>query len=408
MVDEQIIRRRFKLIEGHLDERLRRLLAAAEAETVGFGGASVVARATGVSRRAIRAGMRELQQAPQNTEPGRRVRRPGGGRKKTVEQDPTLARDLEKLIEPVTRGDPESPLRWTCKSVRRLSEELQRRGHATSHRMVAELLHEMGYSLQANAKTMEGTNHPDRNAQFEHINKQVRQYLRKGDPVISVDTKKKELVGEFKNGGRELRPKGMPEKVRVHDFLIPELGRAIPYGVYDLGTNTGWVSVGIDHDTAEFAVETIRRWWKWMGRKHHPEAQRLLITADAGGSNGSRLRLWKTEIQKLADQMQIPVAICHFPPGTSKWNKIEHRLFSFISQNWRGKPLLSHAVIVKLIAATQTKTGLKVKARLDTNSYPSGIKVSNADIEGVNLLPDSFHGDWNYTIFPTTATLAKK
>ena len=408
MVDEEIIRRRFKFIEGHLDERLRRLLAAAEAKAVGFGGTSVVARATGVSRRAIRAGVRELQQAPRNREAGRRVRRPGGGRKKAVEQDPTLARDLEKLIEPLTRGDPESPLRWTCKSVRRLSEELQRRGHATSHRMVAELLHEMGYSLQANTKTMEGTNHPDRNAQFEHINKRVRQYLRKGDAVISVDTKKKELVGEFKNGGRELRPKGMPEKVQVHDFVIPELGRAIPYGVYDLGTNTGWVSVGIDHDTAEFAVETIRRWWKWMGRKHHPEAQRLLITADAGGSNGSRLRLWKTEIQKLADQMQIPVMVCHFPPGTSKWNKIEHRLFSFISQNWRGKPLISHAVIVKLIAATQTKTGLKVKARLDTNSYPGGIKVSNADMEGVDLHPDSFHGDWNYTIFPTTATLAKK
>ena len=408
MVDEEIIRRRFKLIEGHLDERLRRLLAAAEAKTVGFGGASVVARATGVSRRAIRAGVRELQQAPQNREPGRRVRRPGGGRKKTVAQDPTLERDLEKLIEPVTRGDPESPLRWTCKSVRRLAEELKRQGHATSHRMVAELLHEMGYSLQANVKTMEGTNHPDRNAQFEHINKRVRQYLRKGNPVISVDTKKKELVGDFKNGGQELRPKGMPEKVRVHDFVIPELGRAIPYGVYDLGTNTGWVSVGIDHDTAEFAVETIRRWWKWMGRKHHPEAQRLLITADAGGSNGSRLRLWKTEIQKLADQMQIPVTICHFPPGTSKWNKIEHRLFSFISQNWRGKPLVSHAIIVKLIAATQTKTGLKVKARLDTNSYPGGIKVSNADMDGVNLHPDSFHGDWNYTIFPQTVTIAKK
>lgn len=274
--------------------------------------------------------------------------------------------------------------------------------------MVAELLHEMGYSLQANVKTMEGTHHPDRNAQFEHINKRVRQYLRKGNAVISVDTKKKELVGDFKNGGQELRPKGMPEKVRVHDFVIPELGRAIPYGVYDLGTNTGWVSVGIDHDTAEFAVETIRRWWKWMGRKHHPKAQRLLITADAGGSNGSRLRLWKTEIQKLADQMQIPVTICHFPPGTSKWNKIEHRLFSFISQNWRGKPLVSHAVIVKLIAATQTKTGLKVKARLDTNSYPGGIKVSNADMDGVNLHPDSFHGDWNYTIFPKTVTLAKK
>jgi len=291
--------------------------------------------------------------------------------------------------------------------VRRLSGELKRMGHRASHRMVAEMLHQLGYSLQANAKTMEGASHPDRNAQFEHINKRVRQYLRKGDPVISVDTKKKELVGEFKNGGQELRPQGLPEKVRVDDFVIPELGRAIPYGVYDLGTNTGWVSVGVDHDTAEFAVETIRRWWRWMGRKHYPQAQQLLITADAGGSNGSRLRLWKTEIQKLADELQMPISICHFPPGTSKWNKIEHRLFSFISQNWRGKPLVSHAVIVKLIAATRTETGLKVKARLDTNSYREGIKVSKADLDDVKLRPDSFHGDWNYTILPRTAVLAK-
>jgi hypothetical protein len=402
MVDIGMIQRRFRLIEKHLDERMRRLVAAAEAEAVGFGGTSVVARATGVSRRAIRIGARELKQASRGVQPGRRIRRPGGGRKKTVLQDPTLGRDLERLIEPVTRGDPETPLRWTCKSVRRLSGELERMGHRASHRMVAEMLHQLGYSLQANAKTIEGAGHPDRNAQFEHINHRVRQYLRKGDPVISVDTKKKELVGEFKNGGQELRPQGMPEKVRVHDFVIPELGRAIPYGVYDLGTNTGWVSVGMDHDTAEFAVETIRRWWRWMGRKHYPQAQRLLITADAGGSNGSRLRLWKTEIQKLANEMRIPISICHFPPGTSKWNKIEHRLFSFISQNWRGKPLVSHAVIVKLIAATRTQTGLQVKARLDTNSYPGGIKVSNAEMDGVKLRPDSFHGDWNYTIFPGT------
>jgi DDE family transposase len=252
-----------------------------------------------------------------------------------------------------------------------------------------------------------GASHPDRNAQFEHIHKRVRQYLRKGDPVISVATTQKELVGEFKNGGQELRPQGLPEKVRVHDFVIPELGRALPYGVYDLRTNTGWVSVGIDHDTAEFAVETIRRWWRWMGRKHYPQAQQLLITADAGGSNGSRLRLWKTEIQKLADELQIPVSISHFPPGTSKWNKIEHRLFSFISQNWRGKPLISHAVIVKLIAATRTETGLKVKARVDTNSYRAGIKVSKADLDDVKLRLDSFHGDWNYTILPRTAILAK-
>ncbi len=407
MVDEMTIRRRFKLIERHLDERMRRLVAAAEAEAVGFGGASVVARATGVSRRAIRIGARELKEASRGLPPSGRIRHPGGGRKRTVTQDPTLARDLERLIEPVTRGDPETPLRWTAKSVRRLSGELQRMGHRASHRMVAEMLHQLGYSLQANAKTMEGASHPDRNAQFEHINQRVRQHLKKGDPVISVDTKKKELVGEFKNGGQELRPQGRPEKVRVHDFVIPELGRAIPYGVYDLGTNTGWVSVGMDHDTAEFAVATIRRWWRWMGRKHYPQAQRLLITADAGGSNGSRLRLWKTEIQKLADELRMPISICHFPPGTSKWNKIEHRLFSFISQNWRGKPLVSHAVIVKLIAATRTETGLKVKARLDPNSYPEGIKVSQADLDDVKLRPDSFHGDWNYTIVPRAAALAK-
>jgi transposase len=405
MVDEVTIRRRFKLIERHLDERMRRLVAAAEAEAVGFGGASVVARATGVSRRAIRIGARDLKEA--SCGPSRRIRRPGGGRKRTITQDPTLPRDLERLIEPVTRGDPETPLRWTCKSVRRLSAELKRMGHRVSHRIVAEILHQLGYSLQANAKTLEGASHPDRNAQFEHIHKRVRQYLRKGDPVISVDTKKKELVGEFKNGGQELRPQGLPEQVRVHDFVIPELGRALPYGVYDLRTNTGWVSVGIDHDTAEFAVETIRRWWRWMGRKHYPQAQQLLITADAGGSNGSRLRLWKTEIQKLADELQIPVSISHFPPGTSKWNKIEHRLFSFISQNWRGKPLISHAVIVKLIAATRTETGLKVKARVDTNSYRAGIKVSKADLDDVKLRLDSFHGDWNYTILPRTAILAK-
>ena len=407
MVDESTIRRRFRLIAAHLDERMRRLVAAAEAAALGFGGVSIVARATGVSRRAIRIGATELRQKPRVVGAAGRVRRPGGGRKKTVHQDRTLLRDLEALIEPVTRGDPESALRWTAKSVRRLAAELQRQGHRSSHRMVAEMLHELGYSLQANAKTIEGARHPDRNAQFEYINEKVGQFLAQREPVISVDTKKKELVGEFKNVGRELRPQGQPEKVRVHDFVIPELGRAIPYGVYDLGTNTGWVSVGIDHDTAEFAVETIRRWWRWMGQKYYPQAKRLLITADAGGSNGSRLRLWKTEIQNLADELQIPIAICHFPPGTSKWNKIEHRLFSFISQNWRGKPLISHAVIVKLIAATRTKAGLKVRARLDTNSYRGGIKVSRAELENVRLRPDSFHGDWNYTILPHPTTASK-
>ena len=407
MVDERTIRRRFRLIAAHLDERMRRLVAAAEAAAMGFGGVSIVARATGVSRRAIRIGATELRQKPRAVGGAGRVRRPGGGRKKAVHQDLTLLRDLEALIEPVTRGDPESPLRWTAKSVRRLAAELQRQGHRTSHRMVAEMLHELGYSLQANAKTIEGARHPDRNAQFEYINEKVRKFLAQREPVISVDTKKKELVGEFKNVGRELRPQGQPENVRVHDFVIPELGRAIPYGVYDLGSNTGWVSVGIDHDTAEFAVETIRRWWRWMGQKYYPQAKRLLITADAGGSNGSRLRLWKTEIQNLADELKIPISICHFPPGTSKWNTIEHRLFSFISQNWRGKPLISHAVIIKLIAATRTKAGLKVRARLDTNSYREGIKVSRAELENVRLRPDSFHGDWNYTILPHPTTASK-
>jgi transposase len=375
-------------------------VAAAEAEAVGFGGASRVARATGVSRRAIRAGAKELKERA--VLPGRRprIRRPGGGRKRTVEKDPTLKKDLERLIEPVTRGDPESPLRWTCKSVRRLATELKRRGHATSHRMVAALLHDLGYSLQANVKTIEGTSHPDRNAQFEHINTRVRQSLRRGEPVISVDTKKKELVGAFKNGGREVRPQGQPEPVRVHDF-VTDMGRAIPYGVYDLGANTGWVSVGIDHDTAEFAVEAIRRWWKWMGKPRYPHARHLLITADAGGSNGARLRLWKTELQRLADELRFPISVCHFPPGTSKWNKIEHRLFSFISQNWRGKPLISHEVIVKLIAATRTAAGLTVKARLDRHAYPDGIRISKAEVDRVRLRPDPFHGDWNYTIFPT-------
>jgi hypothetical protein len=402
MVDERTIARRFTLIEGHLDERLRRLVAAAEAKAVGAGGVSMVARATGVSRRVIRAGMKELTARP--APPGRRlrIRRPGGGRKRTVDTDPTLRKDLERLIEPTSRGDPESPLRWTCKSVRRLAVELKRQGHATSHRMVAELLHEWDYSLQANAKTLEGASHPDRNAQFEYINTRVRQYLNRRDPVISVDTKKKELIGPFKNGGREWRPQGQPEKVRVHDFVTTQ-GRAIPYGVYDLGANTGWVSVGITHDTAEFAVATIRRWWQWMGRRRYPTARRLLITADAGGSNGARLRLWKTELQKLADTLHVPIAVSHFPPGTSKWNKIEHKLFSFISQNWRGKPLISHAVIVKLIAATRTTTGLAVKAHLDHHAYQKGRKVSQAELHRVRLRPDAFHGDWNYTILPTQA-----
>ena len=319
-------------------------------------------RATGVSRVTIRQGMRELSQPNLGADKGR-IRRAGGGRKRTVEHDPKLREDLEKLVEPASRGDPESPLRWTCKSVRKLAVELGRQGHKTSHRMVAELLHEMGYSLQANRKTLEGSAHPDRNAQFEHLNRAVQLQLWAGEPVVSVDTKKKELVGPFKNSGRELRPTGQPEEVLVHDFLIPELGRVSPYGVYDVGQNEAWVSVGVDHDTAAFAVESIRRWWRTMGQPLYPQATRLLITADAGGSNGYRLRLWKLELQKLADETGLEIAVCHLPPGTSKWNKIEHRLFSAISQNWRGKPLVNHEVVVNLIGATTTRTGLRVRIR---------------------------------------------
>src|SRR5437867_3475852 len=333
--------RRFKLLEKHLDERLRRCVAAAEAAALGPRGISIVSRATGVSRRAIRRGLTELREAA-GPSPRGRIRRPGGGRKRARAKDPTLGRDLEQLVEPTTRGDPESPLRWTCKSVRQLAAELQRQGHQASHQLVSELLHELGYSLQANRKTLEGTSHPDRNAQFEYINRQVRAFLRTGDAVISVDTKKTELVGHFKNGGREHRPTGDPERVLVHDFVIPELGRAIPYGVYDIGRNLGWVSVGIDHDTATFAAESIRRWWQHMGQALYPHAARVLITADAGGSNSPRVRLWRLELQRLATELRRPIAVCHFPPRTTKWNKTEHRPFAFISLNWRGKPLMSY------------------------------------------------------------------
>lgn len=398
MSDGETIQRRFELLDPYLDERTRRLMVAAEAEAIGFGGISIVARATGMSRDTISRGIEELK-VPAGSPPSR-IRRPGGGRKRTVDSDPTLKEDLEKLLNPAVRGDPESPLRWTSKSVRHLAKDLQRLGHQTSPRMVAKILHDLGYSLQANRKTLEGSNHPDRNAQFEHINRQAQEYFATSDPVISVDTKKKELVGEFKNGGREWHPKGSPETVKVHDFPEPELGRAIPYGVYDLAANNGWVSVGVDHDTSSFAVETIRRWWGSMGRQRYPSAKRLLITADGGGSNGSRLRLWKVELQKLADELGIPVAVSHFPPGTSKWNKIEHRLFSFISQNWRGKPLVSHEVIVNLIASTKTETGLTVRAQLDTEEYPAGRQVSEEELAKIDLRRDSFHGDWNYAIFP--------
>jgi len=400
-VDE--IRTRFEKLAPFLDERLRRLVAATESLTVGFGGTSAVSRQTGMSRRAIIQGIKELDEEP-SVQSGR-VRRAGGGRKKTVNTDVTLKADLERLVEPVTRGDPESRLRWTCKSVRKLSEELNRQGHRTSHRMVAELLHELGYSLQANRKTLEGSSHADRDAQFQHINRQVNELLAARQPVISVDTKKKELVGDFKNNGKELRPQGDPEKVRVHDFPIPELGRAAPYGVYDLANNSGWVSVGIDHDTSAFAVETIRRWWHSMGRPVYPQAKTLLITADSGGSNGSRVRLWKVELQGLADEIGLELRVCHLPPGTSKWNKIEHRLFSFISQNWRGKPLVSHQVIVDLIAATSTKAGLKVQAQIDSNLYPAGVKISDEQVAALRLERDPFHGEWNYKILPRSPSI---
>jgi Rhodopirellula transposase DDE domain len=398
---------RFRSLSSFLDERMRRLVAAAESAVLGYGGVSLVARATGVSRRAITEGLKELSQQKLSGEPlasQSRIRRKGAGRKRTVDKDPSLRGDLDRLVEPATRGDPELPLRWTCKSVRILAGELRRAGHAVSHQTVAELLHEMDYSLQANQKRLEGSQHADRNQQFQYINRKAQRYLKQGEPVISVDTKKKELVGDFRNPGREWHPQGQPEQVRVHDFEIrqPENGKVAPYGVYDLGRNAGWVSVGVDHDTAEFAVESIRRWWRWMGRRSYPKAQRLLITADSGGSNGARVRLWKWELQQLADETGLEISVCHFPPGTSKWNKIEHRLFSFISQNWRGRPLISHQVIIDLIAATATTTGLTVKSKIDTNIYEKGLKVSDQQMAELQLRREKFHGDWNYKLLPRT------
>jgi len=399
-MDIDAIKQRFTSLEPFLNERQRRLHAATEALALGYGGVSTVARATGVSRRAIARGLRELTTS--DTATGERIRRPGGGRKRTTSVDATLLADLERLVEPLSRGDPESPLRWTCKSVRKLAAALMQQGHQVSHALVAKLLKELGYSLQANRKTREGSAHPDRNAQFEHINAATQAFQAAGQPVISVDTKKKEAVGDFKNAGRELRPQGEPEIVRVHDFVIPELGKVAPYGVYDVTHNLGWVNVGIDHDTAAFAVESIRRWWRQLGEPLYPTARRLLLTADGGGSNGSRVRLWKIELQKLADETGLELSVCHLPPGTSKWNKIEHRLFSYISQNWRGKPLISHAVIVSLIAATTTKPGLKVWCDLDTQKYPTGVVVTDEELAQVNLKRDDFHGEWNYTISPRT------
>ena len=386
------------MLAPELNERTLRLFAAVEAKSLGRGGISLVTRALEISRDRISRGIQDLE-SETKLYPDR-VRRQGGGRKKQLESDPALKEDLERLISPYTRGDPESPLRWTCKSVRKLAAELNRQGHSVSHSTVAALLREMNYSLQANRKTTEGKQHPDRKAQFEYINQSVRARQRRGQPVISVDTKKKELVGDFANKGQEWHPQGHPEKVRVHDFLDQELGKVAPYGVYDLTQNNGWVSVGIDHDTAAFAVAAIRRWWRKMGRPAYSKASHLLITADSGGSNSSRSRLWKVELQKMANQTGLTVTVCHFPPGTSKWNKIEHRMFSFITKNWRGKPLTDRATIVNLIGATKTEEGLKIRCELDTNNYPKGIKVSDAQLETVKLKKHKFHGDWNYTIHP--------
>ena len=394
---------KYRSLAPLMDERMRRQWAAAEARAYGWGGVRAVSAVLGMSPNTITKGLAELAARAQDPKApvDKRLRREGGGRKRSTEADPGLVEALEQLVDPVTRGDPESPLRWTCKSTTRLAEELTQRGHPASARTVGRLLNADGYSLQSNRKTKEGEDHPDRNAQFEYINAMAKRFQRRGQPVISVDTKKKELIGAFRNGGREWQPTGEPEEVQVHDFLDPGLGRAIPYGVYDLTENQGWVSVGIDHDTARFAAEAIRRWWRKMGSKRYRDAKELLITADGGGSNGSRCRLWKVALHDLAVKLGMAVHVCHFPPGTSKWNKIEHRMFCHITQNWRSRPLVSHDVIVHLIANTTTKAGLKIRAQLDLGEYPAGVKVSDAELAEVNIKRAKFHGEWNYTLLPT-------
>ena len=386
-----------------MDERMRRQWAAAEARAYGWGGVRAVSSVIGMSPNTINKGLAELRERAESPDMPlpTRLRREGGGRKRCSESDPELVVALERLVDPVTRGDPESPLRWTCKSTTHLAEALSEQGHVVSPRTVGRLLNADGYSLQSNRKTKEGEDHPDRNAQFEHINRTVKLFQHRGQPVISVDTKKKELVGPFKNGGREWQPHGEPELVQVHDFMDRELGKAIPYGVFDVSENQGWVSVGIDHDTARFAAEAIRRWWRKMGSKRYRDAKQLLITADGGGSNGSRSRLWKVALHELAFQLGMAIDVCHFPPGTSKWNKIEHRMFSHITQNWRGRPLVSHEVVINLIANTTTKAGLRIQAELDAGTYSTGIKVSDQELAAVNLKRAKFHGDWNYTLFPS-------
>ena len=397
MMTDPVLAAKLAVVLPHLNERQRRLLLAAEARAIGVGGISRVARAAGVSRQTIHTGMHDLDQADL---PASRVRRPGGGRKAAPTHDPTLLADLEALVDPDTRGDPMSPLRWTCKSTRQLAAALAERGHRVSHQTVAALLRAADYSLQAPVKTLEGTQHPDRDAQFRYLNDQTKAFLAQGWPVVSVDTKKKELVGTFKNGGRDWQPQGQPERVNVHDFPDPALGKAIPYGIYDVGRNTGWVSVGRDHDTAAFAVASLRRWWQVVGHAAYPQATHVLICADGGGSNGSRLRLWQVELQRLATELGLEVTVGHLPPGTSKWNKIEHRLFAHISLNWRGRPLVSHEVIVELIGATTTTTGLRVQAELDPGVYPTKVKVLDDAMTALHLTPHPFHGEWNYSFTP--------
>jgi len=396
------IRKKFERVSGVLNERGRRVWAAAEAEALGYGGQSIVAKATGLSRVTLHREGSERSEDTFVLYPSHpdRIRKRGGGRKKRTQHEPGLLLALEALVEPTTRGDPESPLRWTCRSTRQLAAALATQGYRISHQTVAALLDDLGYSLQSNQKTKEGGTHPDRDAQFQYIHDRVEAFQRQGQPVVSVDTKKKELVGDFKNGGQEWRPQGNPEQVRVYDFVDKVLGKGNPYGVYDPTTNVGWVSVGVDHDTAEFAVETLRRWWEKMGRSRYPTATELLVTADGGGSNGARVRLWKVALQRLADQTRLRISICHFPPGTSKWNKIEHRMFSHISLNWRGKPLFSHEVVVNLIAGTTTRTGLRIEAELDTNTYPTGIQVTDEELDKIKIQRADFHGEWNYTILP--------
>jgi transposase len=402
MTDYTMIRERFLALSSLLDERSRRIFAATEARTAGHGGIAAASRATGVAASTIGRGLAELSATDQLAP--NRVRRPGGGDKRLVDKDPTLLADLLALVEPDARGDPMSPLRWTCKSLSQLAGALAVMGHKIGRSAVGDLLHQQKFSLQANRKTREGDDHPDRDAQFKHLNESVRAALAEGEPVISVDTKKKELVGDFKNAGQTWCPRGEPEEVRVHDFLIQELGRAAPYGVYDLAANTGWVGVGMNNDTATFAVQTIRRWWQEVGRIRYALATRLTITADGGGSNGSRLRLWKIELQRLATELGIDIVVRHLPPGTSKWNKVEHRLFSFITMNWKAEPLVSYRVIVDLIAATTTKTGLTVRCELDSTHYEKGIVVSDAEVDRLHITRDVFHGEWNYTIHPAHST----